>query len=696
MRTRPLAAVLGVSVFVFAGLTSGAQAAFDKSELKCRKAVAKAFLKTVTTGDKASAACHKARNAGKIDEAINCNDLSASEADAKGKLAKAAAKLADAIQKKCIDAGIDADILSNYVSCTPSCTAELGIGDPIASYTALAQCLPCVARELVEERNLAMLGNPDQMMIEASKESRKCASAAAKGYGKHLSTILKTRTKCQDAADKAGAMELDAICQSSPDPDGKGKIAGALAKAEESLGKSCAGADLNVVGACATTSINDLEVCLAAQNAATDAVAFPAHYELGPAICPTGIRSEIRAGVGVFGASSTVIDVGWSGLSHRFDLPDAYAIVADVTCPNSEPPCGTCTVTGVRQSGATADQFMRCTNDFSIKCDEPFQVDADDCLGSICTVVLGPPLPISSGGTPTCSISALSADISGTTDVEAGEGSVSVQLASRVHTGSSASTTVPCPLCSGDDVAGDGIQNGVCVKGSRDGLPCDTQGFDATFAAQSAGLGLSLDCVPATIENISGTGLKISFDLTTGPQSLAAESPCDSPLDSLDCFCGLCTNDSTLACRNDSDCVSPGTCTTNTGGAPRRPNACNDLSQCADVGGDRGECSDKTDKFCEGLVRANGEGFLACSNDGECVNGSFPCPDFDCGPCSMVTPRPCFLDPIVVSGVPDDTDPVLAATFCIPPTVNPGINLTTGLPGPARIRVQQRTTRLYD
>jgi hypothetical protein len=258
--------------------------------------------------------------------------------------------------------------------------------------------------------------------------------------------------------------------------------------------------------------------------------------------------------------------------------------------------------------------------------------------------------------------------------------------------------TQPCPVCVGDNVANDGQPDGQCDGGARDGLSCDTNGFDATFAPASVGLGLSLDCVPFPSENISGTGLKIALPLTTGPTSLAAETKCDSPLGTQDCFCALCSGDTTVACRNNADCtaVLAGTCTSNAAaGRSRQPNECGSFANCVDIGDEKGECSDVSEKYCEGLVRANGQGFLTCLNNAECINPSFPCPGTDCGPCTLIQQRPCFLDPIEASGTADPDNPVLAGTFCIPPTVNPGINGTSGTPGPGRVVIEQLSTRLY-
>lgn len=680
-------------------LAASSHAAFDKAELKCRKAVAKGFLKVVSTADKVSIGCHKTRDKAPGLIGTDCNDLGPNPGlpgggDLKSKLGKAQQKLIDTPASKCV--GLDNTLADLFVSCPEPCATELGLPNPLTTLDEAVQCLACYGGDVVEAKNAAILDSPDPALL--SSDDQKCRGAIAKGYAKYLSTILKTRTKCQDGLDKGGAMELDANCQTSGDPDGKGKIAKALAKAESLIDQSCPTAALATLGSCATTDLADLKTCLQSETAAADASGFPAHYELAATICPTGAMTTILAGVGIQGPTVSRLDIGWRGLGHKFDVPDAYSVVIDVDCAASSPPCGVCDTTGIRFADPNSQLFTRCTNNFADSCDEPFSNDADDCGGSFCTYVLGPPVPVSAGGNPSCSINALATDLSGTGNVETGEAAATTNFETRVFTGGSSSLTQPCPVCLGDITPGDGIQDGLCDEGARDGQPCDTMGFDATFANQADGSGLSLDCVPTAPENISGTGLKISFELTTGASSLGAEVACDSPLGAFDCFCGQCSGDNSLTCVNNADCsgVGAGTCTANTSGITRQPNACADFANCADIGGGNGECSDFSDTWCEGFVKANGSGVLACLNNAECVNVDHPCPGGDCGPCTMVQPRSCFLDPIEAQGVASVGDPVLAGTFCVPPTLNFAINTASGLPGPGRVVVQQELKRLYD
>ena len=95
---------------------------------------------------------------------------------------------------------------------------------------------------------------------------------------------------------------------------------------------------------------------------------------------------------------------------------------------------------------------------------------------------------------------------------------------------------------------------------------------------------------------------------------------------------------------------------------------------------------------CDGALRADGDGFVLCSNDSECEVGAI---GFDAGNCTQVQPRPCFLDPIAAAGTPDPNQPVMVSTFCVPATSSSGVNAATGLPGPSRTAVELGVERRY-
>jgi hypothetical protein len=283
-----------------------------------------------------------------------------------------------------------------------------------------------------------------------------------------------------------------------------------------------------------------------------------------------------------------------------------------------------------------------------------------------------------------------------------------------------AGLTTPCPLCVNDTAPLDGVRTGTCEGGARDGLTCDIQGYSASFAPENTCRdgtalgnacttdadcpgsvcaltnGVSLDCPPDSLANISGSGLNINLELTTGASSLPFSNDCDSPLGFLDCACGQCSGDGGLACRDDAECAlaGAGTCTGIGSGVSRVPNQCND-GVCTPIGGDRGTClAGPDDKYCDGAVDADGEGFIGCTTDGDCDAVAVTCGG-SCGDCTLEKQRACFLDPIVAAGTPSTENPVLVSTFCLPPTNNAAINGVSGQPGPVRVTVDQLTQLRY-
>lgn len=695
---------------------AGTSHALGKTEAKCRASLAKAFTKAVTTADKVSVKCHKARNKDGTLAGIDCNDLVAAcsggdndgsictgasdcpngscspgQADSKGKFAIAQTKLHDTAEKKCALSGANDDVLNLFVSCPAPCDTKPNLDNPLSTYTQVADCLSCLAGEIVGATNSNILGSPASPLTDSGEQ--KCHALIAKGYSKYLATLLKERTKCQKDDDKAdGGTTIGAACLGA-DPTGKGKVGKAKAKAEILLNSACTGVgDLSVLDSCDTT-IPGLESCLEAETLAADAVLFPAHYELAASACPVSITSKVRAG---FAPDATVhathLDAGWKGLGHQQDVPDGYQTTIGLTnCDSGTPPCGTCDISGVADDGISYASFTRCTgavpgvDDSTVDCDEPFTFDSQ-CNGSLCAYYLGPPQPLSSSTVPVCVLNYLENDVTGTFNVETGEMEQLTNVLSRIHNGGNL-VTRPCPICVGDVTPQDGVKDGTCQGGSNHGGQCDVQAVDATFGA------VSLDCPPAANTNVTGTGIELPLALTTGTTSLPFGTKCDFPLQVLDCACAVCSGDTSLACNSNTDCsdVGAGTCTSGGGGPQRRPNACSDLV-CTDIGNEEGECQGgvglDVNHFCSGELRANGEGYMTCLDNSDCAFNDPICSGGDCGDCTMTTNASCFLNPIVGAGAPGTGTQVVAATFCIPATTSSGVNGGGGLPGPSRAVIE--------
>lgn len=305
--------------------------------------------------------------------------------------------------------------------------------------------------------------------------------------------------------------------------------------------------------------------------------------------------------------------------------------------------------------------------------------------------------------------------------------------------------------CTLDTTAGDGVRDGTCTGGASTGLACDVTATNASFPANPtaegpSGGGYSLDCMPSVGRNVSGAGLVIDFTQTTGTNQLASNVSCTGSNAGLDCACLVCSADSTVACNSDGDCsaqrgacslsaatrcdvdgdcaavdagtcraigrcslapsihcavnadcdsVSVGTCRASTcsatgpSGETPAPNGCGDLL-CTDLGGGEGECTNGPDvTFCDGVVTAAGTGILPCAVDDDCAPGTI---GIDGGHCTLSERLGCFLDPIVASGNADPEFPITAATFCLPPTSQAGVNAATGRPGPGRVIQQTAVT----
>jgi hypothetical protein len=658
--------------------------AYEPLELKCRSTISKGLTKAISLGQKVISGCHKDRD--KTGAVVDCNVLDASNADVKGKFAAAQTKLTDGVQKACIDAGIDGDVLEEYVSCPEPCATDLALPNPLTSYSQLGSCLTCIAREEAEANGLAVLGLPAAPL---ATNDQACRVAIGKSYGKYLKTMLKDRSKCQNSAEKGGALHLEDSGCATADP--KGKISVMLTSAEAAVDGSCAAANLTNIDSCASTDLTALKACLKTENDTTGNDGVTSSYELPATICPVGITTYTIAGAPVAGGplGPTQLDSGWNGIGHGQDIVHNYATSVSVTCPNSTPPCGSCTVDGLDPAGEQSAMFTRCKQDPTISCSNPFGTDPV-CPGTQeCAYYLGPPAPLSASNTPTCGLFRLENDITGTYDPDSGEAEQAIKLRAVIHTG--IALNKPCPICVGDPVPKDGVQGGVCDGGTRDGLGCDVQGFDATFAA---GEGISLDCVPYPLQNITGQGLLLDLALTSGSVSVPFNLSCDFPLNSEACACAVCSGDASQACNSDAECAATlaGTCTSGGGGVSRQPNACGDLT-CTDIGGGHGECAAGPDVMaCDGVIRANGGGYVLCSDDSECQTGAI---GFEAGNCTLVEARPCFLDPIVATGTPDPDQAVMVAGFCVPPTSSSGVNSATGLPGPSRVKVELGIERSY-
>ena len=383
--------------------------------------------------------------------------------------------------------------------------------------------------------------------------------------------------------------------------------------------------------------------------------------------------------------TQTRLDAGSTGVQHGGDVNDRSTLHVALDCAGNFP-CGVCDIDGI--DGGTGAS-CRCAADNRKVCDRALKNDYNDCgnySDRACNCYLGPPLPLSAGNTPVCVVNRLARDISGTVDVDLGRAEVELSLRSRVFLG--ASVIQPCAYCSGDPTAGDGLRQGLCVGGDNDGQSCDGGADNSSFPAPGGGFH-SLDCMPTAGKNVSGEGLRIDLTHTTGSSELGHGLNCGFPFIGHTCACRTCSYDTSIPCSSTADCSAAyaGSCTSLGTGINTGRNSCSG-SQCEaiDSGGVLAQCATgPDDKFCNGILRADGEGFLACTSATDCSAATI---GIDAGDCTLSRRRPCFLATIVAGGQADPYFPLFGAAFCVPPTTNAGINGVAGLPGPVRTLTQ--------
>jgi cysteine-rich repeat protein len=588
---------------------------------KCQAAVSKAYEKYAATFLKEYNSCKKSDLK---DEAIisNAGLEACVGSDLKNKISGAATKVTDAITKSC-------DTVALATAFPGECAGDTGSAASLSACIAnAADCRMCLAIN-------AMDGTARP--CDTFDDGVQNGSCTECGNG-----VLDEGEGCDDGGTSPGdGCDAGCGCEAgSPTPPA-----------------TCQDA------ACPTSG----ELVL---YAATTTVTCANNGDCAVGTCDTGLSRCV---------TETELDTGWYGLAHDSDINDQVTARGDLVCngpfAGGPEPCGVCAVVGIDSSTGQC----RCSNDSRMQCDEPFESDLDDCSGEICNCYFGPPLPLSSGNVPACVVNRFAEDVAGTANVDTGEGVISARLASVVFLGEN--LLAPCPYCDGDLTVADGIRDGTCILGVNAGLSCDVDAPNASFPAPG-GNGSSLDCFPDAGKNVSGSGLKIALDSTTGAApSLAASIPCGTaPFAIEQCPCGVCTLDAAVTCTSNADCTGVGVCAESTN-INQRQNFCND-SICTDVGGGQGTClANVPDLYCDGITKADGAGFVQCLSNADCAIFG---PSF--GDCALSSQRDCFLDPITATGVQDPNFPVAVATFCIAATSNGGINTVAGLPGPGRVK----------
>lgn len=660
----------------------------DPARAKCQSGVSKSYEKYTATVLKEFNSCKKT---GLKDGTITSSaGLEAClGVDPKLKISGAATKLTDTVTKNCD--GV------NLATAFPGvCTGQAGSAAALSGCIAnAADCRSCLAVRQMDGLDL-QCDDYDNGVVDGScaqcgngfvDEGEECDDGLAN------SDVAPDacRTTCVNAYCGDGVVDFTEECDDGNNTDG------------DLCDSTCACEPGNPAATC-----QDMACPTGGQLtiwAGTSGIACTDNNDCAIGTCDVGL-----------GVCKTVtdLDTGYTGIAHNSDINDQVTTRGDLICDGpfagGPEPCGECKVVGIDPSSG----HCRCANDIRTQCDEPFAADSDDCGGNTCNCYFGPPLPLSSGNTPACVLNRFAQDVSGTANVDTGSGAILARLASVVYLGIDVLT--PCPVCGGtctapagnvgdpcgvdqhcdtalgsgdgvcgnfDPTAGDGNRGGICYEGAHAGQACDIDAYNENFPADptpgSGGAGMALDCAPEAGLNVSGLGLKIVLDSTTGSVALPVASiPCAFDVAPELCPCGVCSGDTLTPCQSNADCTGVGTCG-KLGNTPRQ-NTCANDGICNDIGGGNGECNQGSLNYCDGITRADGSGFLQCNNNADCASLGPAA-----GDCVLSTPQPCFLDPISATGVADPNAPVAVAAFCVAPTGNSGINTVAGLPGPARV-----------
>lgn len=701
MKQHRLAVLVIAVAFVASVFEPAPCAALTPAEISCRDALSKSEAKYARVAFKTVQRCHVERSTGARSLGDDCNDVG--QADSRGKLARARTKLGVRMTAACSGAE---SLLPLYPACpSPSSSADDGGATAgIDDFAEVAACILALAGEGVGGTTVDAMGSPGERLLQALAA---CQGALGRGAGALVLAHLAEGRSCERRSDSAGGPP-EYSCDGS---DSRGRIARARGVLGNLVFDACdfiPQSELAKLQACSDTAAGladcaEASADLHGADLIRHAYGFPdspttttttlpascgstypqcngscgsgascqdtggqcACVVAGGACEPATILRHVNAKYGS-PAGATQLSTGWSGKTHQVDVPDETFDALDVTC---DADCRNCDVSLNKRVGDPTTN-CRCTSDPRTPCTVIGGSDPDNC-GSLdpgCTCFYGPGLAISSGGTPVCVLNQIREEYGGTMDLRTGDYSDRIKLASLVYLGISQFS--PCPTCDGDVTPGDGVRDGNCNGGSQDGQTCDVHGTHHTFGATS------FDCPPATISNISGSGLQIDLALESGTQSLPAALPCDAPAGEL-CPCRVCSGNSQLGCSSNAECAAAaaGDCTAG-GDVGIQPNSCAD-GLCSAAG----TCeAGPVDMFCDGITHADGSGFVTCSSDVDCsVVGA--------GSCTLAELRRCFPDPITVSGTADVAHPVNGAIFCIPPTTNIAVNQTAGLPGPGTIQL---------
>lgn len=255
-RSPVLVLTAALILVVFAPITAGA---LSPDAPKCRNRIGVGVRRLADTIVKESLKCQRARLAGQLPAATDCNDPSALPA----KVADARARLATLTLRSC---RIGRPLDNGYLVCPDPC-GSIAIGD----YADVAACMSCLTEDRVGSALAETQGTPP---LPSSSDAASCQRELGGALRGYLITRVKQQQKCQRREDRA-AVGVD--CQTA---DPSNKIARALTRAQQKIAR-CAPTALAMLDSCGADAAS-VQVCLANEATFDADVLFDAVYNPAP------------------------------------------------------------------------------------------------------------------------------------------------------------------------------------------------------------------------------------------------------------------------------------------------------------------------------------------------------------------------------------------------------------------------------
>lgn len=302
-----------------------------------------------------------------------------------------------------------------------------------------------------------------------------------------------------------------------------------------------------------------------------------------PLSCPSSVAFVVDS-------DRVQIAVGMSGSFHNETASSSAKFTLAVE--RCDEACEACVVHGPIQNAGGTNSF-RCLHDPARTCSTD-----DDCMdapsGTPSCRSVWDLRAVPNGDIETCNLSFFESNpdemdpwgIRGRVNLRSGTIRLTrFNLTTNVRFGS-------CPTCMGDLRADDNMPEGRCEGGANHLMNCDVSSdsgasFDCPLGSAEPRLAddvfvtLNIPIAPLTNDGVE-------WSLPSGMCPNPVRNPDNTPGPLVPCFCGLCSNDPSVGCRDDDACEG-GTCQ-----FPVAPNAC----ASGECDTETSRCVGEVDKAC--------------------------------------------------------------------------------------------------